>query len=130
MSFPQITPMRPVPGAFMNTPALQSRHQSGQDPTRRQLFPSSESSGSLSSGRSGALATTPGADPAPSAASGALAANPQPQPKAASVPPVTKAAMAINAFLKSDENFPDLDSFCRRKMEISHHIARCMHADI
>ncbi|KYK61365.1 nucleoporin Nup157/170 [Drechmeria coniospora] len=44
MSFPQTTPLRPVPGAFLNTPAVASRFQAGSDPVRRQLFPISERS--------------------------------------------------------------------------------------
>ncbi|KOS20452.1 putative nucleoporin [Escovopsis weberi] len=45
MSFPQMTPARPVPGAFLNTPAIAQRiqaQQQQQDPVRRQLFPSQE----------------------------------------------------------------------------------------
>ncbi|PNY28783.1 nucleoporin [Tolypocladium capitatum] len=134
MSFPQTTPVRPVPGAFLNTPAIASRFQSGPDPVRRQLFPVSESSpaqlGNASSGPATAT-TTPGGTMAPPAvktsssmtalgpvgpgAGGLVATTPLPPPRVENVPPVSKAAKAINAFLQLDENFPDLDSYCRRK---------------
>lgn len=112
MSFPQ-TPMRAVPGAFLNTPAMTSRFQPNSDPTRRQLFPPSENSGaSASSSKSAPVAATPTAS---GGAGGLVATNPLPPPRAETVPPVIKAARALNEFLQSDENFPDLDSYIRRK---------------
>lgn len=39
-----------------------------------------------------------------------------PATKASTVSPIEKAAVAINSFLTSDDNFPDLDSYCRRKL--------------
>lgn len=133
MSFPQTTPLRPVPGAFLNTPAVASRFQSGPDPVRRQLFPASSNNqpgsqpgGNLASGSSGSAATH-GGGLAPGGTSTALtavnagdaglvAANPLPTLRVENVPPVVKAAKAINSFLQMDESFPDLDSYCRRKM--------------
>lgn len=125
MSFPQTTPVRPVPGAFLNTPAVASKFQSAADPTRRQLFPVSESNQpasrpaapNRSGSESGALmgpvsrnevSTTSGNGNLP--LQNAFLA-----PRSENVPPVTKAAKAINAFLQQDESFPDLDSCCRRK---------------
>lgn len=124
MSFPQTTPLRPVPGAFLNTPAVASRYQSNQDPVRRQLFPVSESSQSLPSSGSKTLVHSASAPQVGAAGAGiqestsALAAtNLQPVPilRSENVPPVVKAAKAINAFLQADESFPDLDSYCRRE---------------
>ncbi|CAH0025896.1 unnamed protein product [Clonostachys rhizophaga] len=114
MAFPQITPMRPVPGAFMNTPAIASRYQSGSEPVRRQLFPSSDNAVKAPLGRtvSGTLAAP--AAPEASAVGGLLTTNPLPPPRVESVPPVLKAATAINVFLRTDENFPELDSYCRQ----------------
>ncbi|POR37452.1 Putative nucleoporin [Tolypocladium paradoxum] len=131
MSFPQTTPVRPVPGAFLNTPAIASRFQSGPDPVRRQLFPVSESSPALGGNPSSGAATTAAGGtmaapamktsssmtalaPVGSAAGGLAATTPLPPPRAENVPPVIKAAKAINAFLQLDENFPDLDSYCRQ----------------
>lgn len=134
MSFPQTTPQRPVPGAFLNTPAVASRFGGGQDPVRRQLFPVSESSQSLtgstlvgsgsannlagaaSTSRAGSLGSgTVGAGSQPSNALAPTNLQPVPVLRAENVPPVVKAAKAINAFLQADESFPDLDSYCRRR---------------
>ncbi|PHH91198.1 hypothetical protein CDD83_1384 [Cordyceps sp. RAO-2017] len=117
MAFPQ-TPVRPVPGAFLNTPAVASRFQSGPDPLRRQLFPVSEG-GQGAAANAGALTSK---TPPPSSvavasapeAAGLVAATPLPPPRAENVPPVVKAAKAINAFLQLDESFPDMDSYCRQ----------------
>ncbi|KAM4058949.1 hypothetical protein HRG_008174 [Hirsutella rhossiliensis] len=124
MSLPQATPVRPVPGAYLNTPAIASRFQSASDPVRRQLFPVSEGSnpgpGAASAvAPAGATAQTP---PAASSMAvgvgppeaGLVSTTPLPAPRAANVPPVVKAAKAINAFLQLDETFPDLDSYCRQ----------------
>jgi nuclear pore complex protein Nup155 len=45
----------------------------------------------------------------------AVAVTPLPPPRVETLPPVVKAAKAINAFLQSDANFPDIDSYCKRK---------------
>lgn len=133
MSFPSTTPLRPVPGAFLNTPAVASRFQSGSDPVRRQLFPTSSSAqsggqggGNLVSGNSipalvpgGSVRTQESSETlttvSDSSDSGFVAANPLPAPRVENVPPILKAAKAINSFLQMDESFPDLDSYCRRK---------------
>ncbi|KAM5345253.1 hypothetical protein ACJ41O_011115 [Fusarium nematophilum] len=121
MSFPQTTPVRPVPGAFLNTPAVASRFQSGPDPVRRQLFPPSESSQpastqrtttSTSASRSVAV-TTPASSSTPANTS-LVTPTVLPPPRSENVPPVVKAAKAINSFLHADGRFPDLDSYCRQ----------------
>ncbi|GAO18956.1 hypothetical protein UVI_02059370 [Ustilaginoidea virens] len=132
MSFPSTTPLRPVPGAFLNTPAVASRFQSGSDPVRRQLFPTSSSAqsggqggGNLVSGNSipalvpgGSVRTQESSETlttvSDSSDSGFVAANPLPAPRVENVPPILKAAKAINSFLQMDESFPDLDSYCRQ----------------
>lgn len=124
MSFPQTTPVRPVPGAFLNTPAVASRFQSASDPTRRQLFTQPETSNAHSSalvpGTKDTTSTSAGdrilSRRADAQGSGGLvAANPLPAPRPENIPPVVKAAKAINTFLQTDESFPDLDSCCRRE---------------
>ncbi|EFY99909.1 nuclear pore complex subunit Nup170 [Metarhizium robertsii] len=141
MSFPQTTPLRPVPGAFLNTPAVASRFQSGSDPVRRQLFPASSNNqpgsqvgGNLASGGLGTTATQGGglASSRSSTAltavntgdAGLVAANPLPTPRLENVPPVVKAAKAINAFLQMDESFPDLDSYCRQGASSDYELSR------
>ncbi|KAG6007326.1 hypothetical protein E4U21_006137 [Claviceps maximensis] len=128
MSFPQATPLRPVPGAFLNTPAVASRFQSGSDPVRRQLFPNSSNLPSSSqvgsnlaasnSGLATASAETQGSSTAVTAINARnaelAATNSLPLPRPENVPPIVKAAKAINSFLQMDESFPDLDSYCRQ----------------
>jgi nuclear pore complex protein Nup155 len=130
MSFPQTTPIRPVPGAFVNTPALPSKFQSKHDPVRRQLFPVSENN------PDGSQAPL-GKDPAPTQAvekagakdaaetkkteenaeGAAEGADSKDSKEPENIPPLMKAAKAINTSLKADENFPELDSYCRRKSQ-------------
>ncbi|QGI84100.1 hypothetical protein CEK25_010829 [Fusarium fujikuroi] len=120
MSFPQTTPVRPVPGAFLNTPAVASRFQSGSDSVRRQLFTgndsnqavSHKSSAPVSSSRSVA-ATAPSA-PRTTSNDNLIVPTALPPLRSENVPPVVKAARAINACLQSDGRYPDLDSYCRQ----------------
>lgn len=137
MSFPETTPVRAVPGAFLNTPAVASRFRTEQDPVSKNLFPRSESGqraapGSLrrnsssSTSRSRAVARS-GLVPGKTAgslldmtaqsgdATAVAPANPVPIRRVENIPPVVRAARAINGSLTSDENFPDIDSYCRRK---------------
>ncbi|TQV92785.1 non-repetitive nucleoporin [Cordyceps javanica] len=138
MSFPETTPVRVVPGAFLNTPAVASRFRNERDPVSRHLFQRSEAtpgsgSGSLrrnssssstsrsrSLARSGLVPTskTTGSLLDMTARSGdttAVApANPASLRRVENVPPVMRAARAINGCLSSDENFPDIDSYCRQ----------------
>lgn len=123
MSFPQTTPIRPVPGAFLNTPAVASRFQSGPDPVRRNLFPGSENAqlGVIAGTGSGTTTETRMTQPAASTAVSNTTNTGLTTTNVATVaretlPPVAKAAKVINNFLQMDEGFPDLDSYCRRKV--------------
>lgn len=58
---------------------------------------------------------TVGAGSQPSNALAPTNLQPVPVLRAENVPPVVKAAKAINAVLQADESFPDLDSYCRRR---------------
>lgn len=96
------TPMRPIPGAFINTPAFIRQN----DPVRRRLT-------------FGDVA--PPAPPRTGAAQNNhvdLLEQGQPlqqqQGADAPVPPITRAAALINRTLQMDEAYPDLDSYCRR----------------
>lgn len=111
------TPMRPVPGAFINTPAP------APDSVRRDLFGAAGS-------RRGPLGTSPPRQPAmnrfPPAAGGRPASPPPPpgapgqavtpqQPAAVeNTPPAQRAARFINELLQLDGSFPELDQYCRR----------------
>ncbi|OAA58342.1 non-repetitive nucleoporin [Cordyceps fumosorosea ARSEF 2679] len=141
MSFPEATPVRLVPGAFLNTPAVASRFRTEQqDPVSRNLFQRASdpaqrsgapslrrSSSSSSTAHSRALARS---GLAPSKTTGSLldmTTRPDdaavtslvpailaPTRRLENIPPVVRAARAINACLTSDENFPDIDSYCRQ----------------
>lgn len=125
MSFPPATPLRPVPGAFVNTPAIVSRYQTSHDPVRRTLFPVSDGQAAQTTSTTAATTAAHGAVSTGSTAVTATTANveggglaslaPLPPPRVENIPPVLKAAKAINSFLQLDESFPDLDSYCRRK---------------
>ena len=130
MSFPQTTPIRPVPGAFVNTPAVPSKFQTKQDSVSRQLFPVSENNPDGSQAPLGKdpasakavekagtkdAAETKKAEENAEGAEGADSSKDSKEPE--NIPPLLKAAKAINASLKADENFPELDSYCRRKLQ-------------
>ncbi|KAH7324644.1 Non-repetitive/WGA-negative nucleoporin C-terminal-domain-containing protein [Stachybotrys elegans] len=124
MAYPQSTPMRPVPGAFVNTPAVNSRFISASDPVRRQLFPTTETSQSSSVANNQASTTATSAvqstaalapaNSTPSTGGLALQNTPLPVAPAENIPPIVKAAKAINTFLQLDEGFPSLDTYCGR----------------
>lgn len=119
MSFPQ-TPARIVPGAFLNTPAVASRFQASSDPVRRQLFPATDASSQNTTVSKSSAPTTRGSSAVATASKvtkdGLLVPSLIPAPRSENVPPVVKAAKAINTFLQADERFPELDSYCRRKL--------------
>ncbi|CAN8101920.1 unnamed protein product [Discula destructiva] len=108
------TPVRPVPGAFLNTPAP------APDPVRRHLFGAAGS-------RRGPLGTSPPQQPAINRfhPPGGRPASPPPPagppaPPAAqptieneNTPPSQRAARFVNDLLQLDGSFPDLDSYCR-----------------
>lgn len=102
---------------------------------RRQLFPTSATSQNVGQtgsnmGPGNTVPASHGVGLTPSASApaglamsaagaqdgGLVAANPLPPVRVDNVPPVLKAAKAINSFLQMDESFPDLDSYCRRKL--------------
>ncbi|KAG7138411.1 Nucleoporin like protein [Verticillium longisporum] len=111
MSYPAITPARPVPGAFLNTPAA-SRFQSNDDPVRRRLF-----DGNANPAPSSSLVPRPNQSSVTtsttSGMSGGLVPASHIQQQAPDVPPVTKAAQAVNEFLQRDLNYPDLESYAK-----------------
>lgn len=107
--------MRPVPGAFINTPAAARTTAQGNDPVRRRLFsdanPPSTSSGQLTAGGAAAGSTAGDHNAGLPAARSADSLTKLPQVSQSS--PVAKAARAINMVLQADGNFPDLDSYLR-----------------
>ena len=116
MSFPAFqTPQRPLPGAFVQTPAP-SRFP-GPGPNR-QLFRAQSSNPTQGS----SALTLPGAQP-----SGLLASSqpqsqavggllPTVQPQSQPLKPVQRAGRTINEVLRKDANFPELDSYVKRKL--------------
>lgn len=95
MAYPA-TPQRPLPGAYFATPAA-SRFNTGP-PVRQPLFPQG---------------VRPAAGPNP------IDGHPNPQsrelPAPRALPPVQRAANTINEVLKRDANFPEIDTYVRRK---------------
>jgi nuclear pore complex protein Nup155 len=118
--------MRPVPGAFMHTPAVASRFGSNQDPARRRLF-----DGGLNQQPGPHLdhaldahvePQQPAYPPLPNAQLGGAAAGvggapagaaqlPPPPPQS----PTSKAARYINNALATDRQYPELEQYCKRK---------------
>ncbi|ROT42235.1 nucleoporin Nup157/170 [Sodiomyces alkalinus F11] len=117
MSYPQLTPARPVPGAFINTPAISRFQPNSDDPVRRRLFGNDANNAGSGVGAAGPLGARPHqvSAPAPTTpgASRPLSVAPQAQQPPQDVPPVTKAAQAVNRFLQADQSFPELDSYAR-----------------
>lgn len=110
-----VTPVRQIPGAFIHTPA-----HGVPNTTRRRLNFNEPASSAVGSAPA-PLASTLGSGP-PELATGML---PPPQARE-DLPPVAKAAQVINQTLQLDESYPDLDSYCRRKLPLqrclcSHH---------
>ena len=103
-----VTPMRQIPGAFINTPA-----PAGNNATRRRLN-FNEPTGTGAMGNPPAPIGTLGSD-RPEITTGML---PPPQTRE-DVPPVVKAAQVVNQNLQTDESYPDLDSYCRRRSPFS-----------
>ncbi|KAI9152112.1 Nucleoporin NUP170 [Paramyrothecium foliicola] len=115
MSFAPATPARPVPGSYVNTPGPAPRFQTSQDPVRRQLFPQADNAqpSSLVSTQNPTQAQPVG-PVAPVPASSTVVSSTLPPPAPENVPPVVKAAKAINAFLQQDQNFSGLDTYSGR----------------
>ncbi|KAL2130031.1 hypothetical protein VTI74DRAFT_7002 [Chaetomium olivicolor] len=101
-----VTPMRQIPGAFINTPAP------GPNTVRRRLN-FNEVAGPATT--TGAMGSTPGPIESglgaggPEITTGML---PPPQVRE-DLPPIAKAALVVNQTLQLDESYPDLDSYCR-----------------
>ena len=106
MAYPQATPMRPLPGAFINTPAVARAMAQPDDPVRRRLFPDAPSTGASAVG-----AAAPAAAAAARSPTEPLVKLPTVDPAS----PLTKAASTINKLLQHDGEYPDIDSYCRRK---------------
>ncbi|SPQ25532.1 8fb6d156-1f49-4dd8-9e9b-82a5ea28d19d [Thermothielavioides terrestris] len=98
------TPMRPIPGAFVNTPAP------GPNTVRRRLFEEAAGAGAPRTmvSASGPVVSTLGSGQ-PDAPPGMIA----PSQAREELPPVAKAAQVVNQTLQLDESYPDLDSYCR-----------------
>lgn len=100
------TPVRQIPGAFINTP--------GPNTVRRRLnFNEAAGVGTTSTtvAAPGPIASTMGAGQQ-EIVTGML---PAPQARD-DLPPVVKASQVINQTLQLDESYPDIDSYCRRKL--------------
>jgi nuclear pore complex protein Nup155 len=111
MSFAPVTPARPVPGAFVNTPGPAPRYPSGQDPVRRQLFNTADASQTVSAPSQQNSATAPQISTVATVPGSSILPVQAPE----DLPPVVKAAKAINSFLQLDENFIGLDTYSGRK---------------
>lgn len=117
------TPVRQLPGAFINTPAP------ANDPTRRNLFGDATAGGA----RGGPLGRDP-PRPAPDPFRPAGAPGP-PQPPGppappglqlvpdnAAQPPVLRAAKVVNDLLQLDGSYPELNSLCQREQPPIPHV--------
>lgn len=117
MSFAPTTPSHALPGAFLHTPAVASRFNAQQqDAVRRRLFREPSTTG----GSSNTQTTTFGGNPAPGLGFNAPTIDDQtmrPAMNALAPPrsPLAKAAGFINSALNKDENYPELDQYCRRQ---------------
>ncbi|KAJ8119698.1 hypothetical protein ONZ43_g3411 [Nemania bipapillata] len=117
---PLQTPGPALPGAFLNTPAVASRFNAQQqDSVRRVLFPQTPAPAPPTPAQSSKPAQPPQDPRDRPAAFGAGAANGEasarnPQPPAVPQPPLARAASYINHSLAKDENYPELDSYCRQ----------------
>lgn len=109
MSYPSLqpqTPQRPLPGAYLQTPAV-SRYQTGVAPPRQPVFRSQSFTGQHGGSSSQNTVGTPQPH---------LQASESRQ-VAASLPlqPIQRAARTINEVLQKEASFPDLDSYVKRK---------------
>ncbi|KAK4144587.1 Non-repetitive/WGA-negative nucleoporin C-terminal-domain-containing protein [Dichotomopilus funicola] len=100
-----VTPARPIPGAFINTPAQ------GPNTVRRRLN-FNEPSTAGTNGASGSAPVSITSTMAAGQQDIATGMLPPPQLRD-DLPPVVKAAQVVNQTLLQDESYPDLDSYCR-----------------
>ncbi|KAH9994585.1 nucleoporin-domain-containing protein [Xylariaceae sp. FL0662B] len=115
MSFPQ-TPSQALPGAFLHTPAVASRFNVQQDPVRRRLFaePSAPSGSQVSRfGQESGISFDAPTSTAGEQAMRGVQVHPVPPPQPP-LPPLAKAATYINNALVKDDQYPELDSYCRQ----------------
>ncbi|KAH8780273.1 putative nuclear pore complex protein [Diaporthe sp. PMI_573] len=109
------TPVRHLPGAFINTPAP------ANDATRRNLFGDATAGGP----RLGPL----GRDPSRPAPGPPQPPGPPAQPGLqlipdnAAQPPVLRAAKVVNDLLQSDERYPELNSLCHLRTSSEYDLA-------
>lgn len=112
--------MRPVPGAFMHTPAVASRFGANPDPLRRRLFEDASNpaaSQMTGFGDSGFDAPTgpqqalqPLGQPVGAAGGQVLATAPAAPPQS----PLAKAAAYVNNALATDRQYPELEQYCKQ----------------
>lgn len=106
MAFPPQTPQRPLPGAYIQTPAL-NRFQSGQIPQpnfRPSVAPSIQQHGTQIQAQMQVLVPdTP-----------QVTGNGGTQP-AERLKPIARAAKTINEILAQETKYPELDSYIGRK---------------
>jgi nuclear pore complex protein Nup155 len=100
--------MRQLPGAFLNTPAVQKT-----DAVRRRLF--NDTPGPVSSSHTGTTSSAVVSNMSGSNMGLQSQSQSQAAPTEPPLPPILKAARSVNNVLDLDESFPDLDSYCRRK---------------
>ncbi|KAK9776740.1 putative Non-repetitive/WGA-negative nucleoporin C-terminal-domain-containing protein [Seiridium cardinale] len=122
MAYPQATPMRPVPGAFMHTPAVASRFGTNADPVRRRLF--EEGSNHPVAGprpgfgdRGFDAPTGPqqqALQPMGQPVGGTVGAQALTAAAAQPLPPLAKAASYVNNSLAMDGQYPELDQYCKQ----------------
>ncbi|KAH8804905.1 putative nucleoporin [Xylogone sp. PMI_703] len=112
MSYPSLqTPQRPLPGAYLQTPAA-SRFQGGAPPPRQPVFRSQSFTGQQGGvgGSSSSQNTAVGVAQQPhlqTPGSRQVAASPPLQP-------IQRAARTINEVLQKEASFPDLDSYVKQ----------------
>ncbi len=115
MSFPAFqTPARPLPGAYVNTPAP-SRYP-GQN-VNRQLFGTQSSTGASAATAENRISTQQ------------AAAVVQAQPQAHNLKPVQRAARTINDVLRRDAHFPELDSYVKQGISSDYEIPSALGSD-
>lgn len=116
MSLPAFqTPQRPLPGAFLQTPAA-SRYQ-GPNPAR-QLFRTQSSSGGQSTIPGNQVVTQPGAAPADSLT-----------PQAQTLKPIQRAGRTVNDVIRRDAAFPELDTYVKQGISSDYDIPSIMGPD-
>ncbi|KAH6659382.1 Non-repetitive/WGA-negative nucleoporin C-terminal-domain-containing protein [Truncatella angustata] len=116
------TPMRPVPGAFMHTPAVASRFGTNPDPVRRQLFRenSTQPAGPqqnpfVQNGLDAPTGPQQALQPLGQPAGGAVNGQPLTTTTAAQPQsPLAKAASYVNSSLVLDGQYPELEQYVKQ----------------